>query len=148
MVCAGANMNGWNRVFVVIAVVWTLVAPFLLLDETNKPTEMRRTMCSDTAYRLYGSSSSVKLDMDKYNAETAKCSEAFIRNFVSLWANAGFSRRRDYGYESRRIAEQQWLAGDVESAPSADIRFTPGSDRTADTVGGPVLAKPGSVTTS
>ena len=37
-------------------------------------------MCSDVAYRLYGSSSSSKLDMDRYRAEEAKCSEALVRN--------------------------------------------------------------------
>jgi hypothetical protein len=30
-------MNGWNRLFVVIAVLWAIVAPFWLLDGVNKP---------------------------------------------------------------------------------------------------------------
>ena len=48
-------MNGWNRVFVVVAVVWALVAPFLLVTENNKPAEMMRSMCDDVAYQLYDS---------------------------------------------------------------------------------------------
>jgi hypothetical protein len=77
-------MNGWNRVFVVVAVVWVLVAPFLLVAENNKPADRMESMCSDVAYQLYGSSSSTKLDMDRYRAEEAKCLEAFVRNIVSV----------------------------------------------------------------
>jgi hypothetical protein len=77
-------MNGWNRVFVVVAVVWALVSPFLLVTENNKPAEMMRSMCDDVAYQLYGSSSSRKLDMDRYRAEEAKCWEASVHNMVSI----------------------------------------------------------------
>ena len=77
-------MNGWNRVFVVIAVVWTLVAPFLLVIENNKPADRMQSMCSDLAYQLYGSSSSRQLDMDRYRAEEAKCLETYVRNIVSI----------------------------------------------------------------
>jgi hypothetical protein len=77
-------MNGWNRIFLVIAVVWGLVAPFLLVTENNKPAERMFSSCSDVAYQLYGSSSSRQLDMDRYQAEEAKCSEAFVRNIVSV----------------------------------------------------------------
>jgi len=38
----------------------------------------------DTAYQLYGSSSSSKLDMNRYRTEVAKCSEAFVRDFTSV----------------------------------------------------------------
>jgi hypothetical protein len=79
-----AHMNGWNRLFVIVAVVWALVAPFLLVAENNKPAERMFSMCSDLAYQLYGSSSSSKLDMDKYRAEEAKCSEAFVRGIVGV----------------------------------------------------------------
>ena len=77
-------MNGWNRLFVVVAVMWAVVAPFLLMAESNKPVHSLYSMCTDTAYQLYGSSSSSKLDMNRYRAEVAKCSEAFVRDFVSL----------------------------------------------------------------
>ena len=77
-------MNGWNRLFVIVAVVWALVAPFLLVAESNKPAERMFSMCSDVAYRLYGSSSSNKLDMDKYRAEEAKCSEALVSGFIDV----------------------------------------------------------------
>jgi hypothetical protein len=77
-------MNGWNRIFVVIAVVWALVAPFLLVTENNKPAERMFSSCSNVAYQLYGSSSSRQLDMDRYRAEEAKCSEAFVHNIVSV----------------------------------------------------------------
>jgi hypothetical protein len=77
-------MNGWNRIFVVVAVVWALAAPFLLVTENNKPAETIFSFCSDAAYQLYGSSNSRKLDMDRYRAEEAKCSEAFIHNIVSV----------------------------------------------------------------
>jgi hypothetical protein len=79
-----AHMNGWNSLFVVVAVVWAVVAPFLLMAEANKPVNSAYSMCTDVAYQLYGSSSSTKLDMDRYRAETAKCSAAFVRDFTSL----------------------------------------------------------------
>jgi hypothetical protein len=82
-------MNGWNRVFVVIAVVWTLVAPFLFVTESNEPAQRIETACSDFAYQLYGSSSSGKLDMDRYRAEEAKCLETFVRNIISLPSTLG-----------------------------------------------------------
>lgn len=77
-------MNGWNRIFVVIAVVWALVAPFLLVAENNKPAERMFSSCGDLAYQLYGSSSSRQLDMDRYRAEVAKCSATFVSNIVSV----------------------------------------------------------------
>jgi hypothetical protein len=40
--------------------------------------------CGDLAYQLYGSSSSRKLDMVRYRAEEAKCSEAFAHDVVSV----------------------------------------------------------------
>jgi hypothetical protein len=78
------DMNGWNRLFVVVAVVWTLVAPFLLVAENNKPAERMFSSCSDVAYQLYGSSSSRQLDMDRYRAEEAKCSATLVRGLVGL----------------------------------------------------------------
>jgi hypothetical protein len=78
-------MNGWNRVFVVIAVVWAVVSPFLLVTENNKPADRMFSSCSDLAYQLYGSSSSSKLDMDRYRTEEAKCVQAFVHgNVVSV----------------------------------------------------------------
>ncbi len=77
-------MNGWNRLFVVVAVVWTLIAPFLLMAEANGPVSSVHSMCTDRAYRVYGSSSSTKLDMNKYDAEVAKCLDAFARDVVTL----------------------------------------------------------------
>jgi hypothetical protein len=77
-------MSGWNRLFIVVAVVWALVAPFLLVAESNKPAERMFSMCSDLAYQLYGSSSSSKLDMDKYRAEVAKCSETLVSGLISV----------------------------------------------------------------
>ena len=90
-------MNGWNRVFVVIAVVWTLVAPFLLVIENNKPADRMQSMCSDLAYQLYGSSSSRQLDMDRYRAEEAKCLERYVRNIVSIpWTFASMIGAGDW----------------------------------------------------
>jgi hypothetical protein len=77
-------MNGWNRIFLVIAAMWTLGAPFLLVAENNKPAERMFSSCSDLAYQLYGSSSSRQLHMDRYRAEEAKCSAAFVGNIVSV----------------------------------------------------------------
>ena len=79
-------MNGWNRLFVVVAVVWVVVAPFLLMAESNKPVNSVYSMCTNAAYQLYGTSSSSKLDMNRYQAETAKCLEAYVRDVVSLRA--------------------------------------------------------------
>jgi hypothetical protein len=77
-------MNGWNRLFVIVAVVWALVAPFLLMAENNKPAEKMFSSCSDVAYQLYGSSSSSKPDWDRYRAEEAKCSAALVRGLVGV----------------------------------------------------------------
>jgi hypothetical protein len=77
-------MNGWNRIFVVVAVVWALVAPFLMVAENNRPAARMFSSCSDIAYQLYGSSSSRQLDWDRYRAEQSKCSEALIRDSVSV----------------------------------------------------------------
>ena len=68
----------------VVAVVWILVAPFLLVIENNTFPQTIFSMCSDAAYQLYGSSSSMKLDMDRYRAEEAKCSEILARDMVSV----------------------------------------------------------------
>jgi hypothetical protein len=78
-------MNGWNRLFVVVAVVWALVAPFWLVAENNKPAERIYSMCTDTAYHLYGSSDSGKLDMDRYRAEGAICMERFMHGNLISW---------------------------------------------------------------
>src|ERR1019366_9383728 len=82
-------MHGWNRVFVIVAVVWVLVAPFLLVNESNKPAERMFSMCSDLAYQLYGSSSSRNLDMDRYRAEEAICMKAFVGHLVSVPGTIG-----------------------------------------------------------
>jgi hypothetical protein len=82
-------MNGWNRIFVVVAVLWALVAPFLLVAENNKPAETMFSMCDNVAYQLYGSGSSAKLDMDRYHAEEAKCWEASVGNMVSIQGTFG-----------------------------------------------------------
>jgi hypothetical protein len=77
-------MNGWNRVFVVVAVVWTLVAPFLFVSESNKPADALYSSCSHNVYELYGTGSSKTVDMDRYRAEGAICLQAYSRRFLSL----------------------------------------------------------------
>ena len=78
-------MNGWNRLLVVIAVCWAIVAPFLLMEDTNKPIQQTFDSCGSAAYRRYGASdSTIRLDMAKYDAEVAKCLADFSRDFVSL----------------------------------------------------------------
>jgi hypothetical protein len=69
---------------VVVAICWILVAPFLLMADTNRPIEQVKDLCTDTAYNRYGSSSSVQLDMAKYDTEVRKCIDAYIDGFVSL----------------------------------------------------------------
>ena len=44
-------MNGWNRLFVVIAVCWVVVAPLLLTAEGNRPVEQMLGLCSDAVYQ-------------------------------------------------------------------------------------------------
>ena len=95
-------MNGWNRLFLVVAVVWALVAPFLLVAEDNRPVERLFSLCSDAAYRLYGSSSSSQLDMDRYRAEEAKCSAALVRDLISVPAMFG-----------AMVGAGDWKLGDV-----------------------------------
>jgi hypothetical protein len=33
------RLNGWNRLFVIVAVCWAVVVPFLALESVNKPAE-------------------------------------------------------------------------------------------------------------
>ena len=66
-------MNGWNRLFVVVAVVWTLVAPFVFVSESNKPADAIYSACSHIVYERYGTGSSPTVDMDRYRTEGAKC---------------------------------------------------------------------------
>jgi hypothetical protein len=73
-------MNGWNRLFVVVAVVWALVAPFLVWAVANQPVKQVQRMCTDAAYNTYGTSSSPHLDMERYSAEVDKCMSAYVRD--------------------------------------------------------------------
>ena len=57
-------MNGWKRIFVVIAIVWTIAVPFLLAANANAPVEAIISRCNDVA-RLY-------------------CSGLFVHDFVSV----------------------------------------------------------------
>jgi hypothetical protein len=77
-------MSGWNRLFVVIAVCWALVAPFLLMADANGPIERVRNLCTDTAYDLYGTGSSPQLNLPGYEAEARRCLDNYMRDFVSL----------------------------------------------------------------
>jgi hypothetical protein len=77
-------MNGWNRLFVVVAVLWALVVPFYLVADHNKPVEQIFSMCSEVAYQIYGTASSPRLDMDRYHVETAKCSQDLVRDLIGV----------------------------------------------------------------
>jgi hypothetical protein len=78
-------MSEWDRLFVVIAILWAIAAPFLLMHNTNEPIHQRLYLCSDAAYRDYGSSNArIRLDMDKYRQEVELCSANFSRDFVSI----------------------------------------------------------------
>ena len=77
-------MNGWNRLFVVLAACWVVAAPFVLVAEANDPPERIFHMCADTAYQLYGSSSSVQLDVNKYRREMDVCQDQLRRKLVSF----------------------------------------------------------------
>jgi hypothetical protein len=81
-------MNGWNRLFVVVAVVWALVAPFLFVAAKNEPADRMLSLCNHIAYQSYGSSSSSKLDMDRYRAEEAICWQAYVRGGIVSWPEA------------------------------------------------------------
>jgi hypothetical protein len=78
-------MNGWNRLFVVTAVVWAIAAPFLVMESTNSPLPQTFDRCGSAAYQSYGDSDArIRLDMDKYHEEVERCSTAFSRDFVSI----------------------------------------------------------------
>ena len=78
-------MSEWDRLFVVIAILWAIAAPFLLMHNTNEPIHQRLYLCSDAAYRDYGSSNArIRLDMDKYRQEVALCLADFSLDFVSI----------------------------------------------------------------
>jgi hypothetical protein len=79
------RLGGWNRLFVVIAICWAIVAPFLVMGEVNEPVRQRQSQCAESAYQRYGSSqSTVRLDWDKYHAEEALCLNAFVQDYVGL----------------------------------------------------------------
>ena len=77
-------MNGWNRLFVVIAVGWAIVSPFLVAREANRAPELTFYSCADSAYREYGSSDSPLFNMNRYIAETNACSQAYVRDGVRV----------------------------------------------------------------
>jgi hypothetical protein len=78
-------MNGWNRLFIVIAICWAIVAPFLLMADTNGPVDRIFEMCSSRSYRQYGASdSTVRLDMEKYKAEQDVCLNNYTRDYLDL----------------------------------------------------------------
>jgi hypothetical protein len=77
------HMNGWNRLFVVIAVCWAVVAPFLFVAETNDPPERIYHLCIDRAYQIYGTADSPRLDMKRYNLETGICLEELKRGLAA-----------------------------------------------------------------
>jgi hypothetical protein len=76
-------MSGWNRLFILVAICWAVVAPFWIRAETNAPIEQTYRACSWAAYELYGSSTSRLLDMNKHDAEEAKCREE-LRGLVGI----------------------------------------------------------------
>jgi hypothetical protein len=79
------KMSGWNRLFAVIAVLWAVAAPIILMVDTNRPVHQAFDRCGDAAYRNYGASDSrIRLDMDKYRQEVALCLADFSRDFVSI----------------------------------------------------------------
>ena len=78
-------MSGWNRLFVVVAVLWAIAAPFVLMADTNTPVEQAFKRCADAAYRDYGASDSrIRLDMDTHRQEVDRCLDTFSRDFVSI----------------------------------------------------------------
>jgi hypothetical protein len=78
------RMNGWNRLFIVAAVCWVLVAPVLAMKAANDPVDRVVDMCGTSAYRNYGASASIiRLDMDQYHAEVKKCLDAWTRDVIS-----------------------------------------------------------------
>jgi hypothetical protein len=79
------RMNGWNRLFIVTAVCWALVAAFLAMKAANDPVDRAMDTCGTAAYRNYGASNSlIRLDMDQYHVEVQKCVDAFMRDFISF----------------------------------------------------------------
>jgi hypothetical protein len=81
---ADTPMNGWNRLFVVVAVCWIVVAPFFVARGANDPVDQRFRSCSDIAYNRYGSSSSPQLNMDTYTAEEDRCLAVYARDVIVL----------------------------------------------------------------
>jgi hypothetical protein len=78
-------MSGWNRLFVLIAVCWAAATPFWLVAENNNPVESAYSMCTDTAYQIYGTSSAPQtLNMEKYRAEMKVCFDRMARNLIGI----------------------------------------------------------------
>jgi hypothetical protein len=78
------GMSGWNRLFVIVAVCWAVVAPFLAVDSINRPVDQTFNRCADSALRRYGASdATVRHDWDMYTAERDKCLDA-LRNLIGI----------------------------------------------------------------
>jgi hypothetical protein len=79
------RLSGWNRLFIVVAIGWALVAPWLLIFQGNEPVERLYRMCAESAYRNYGASDSlIRLDRTKYHAELDKCSSDLQRRYLGI----------------------------------------------------------------
>jgi hypothetical protein len=69
-------LNGWNRLFIVVAVCWAVIAPFLLMGNANEPVERSFALCANSASYIS--------DTERYNSKISECIDASIRDFVSI----------------------------------------------------------------
>jgi hypothetical protein len=87
-------LNGWNRLFLVVAVCWLEIVPYLIMHSANGPVTSEFEVCSDRAYRIYGTAASPQLDMNRYHLEMDKCRRELERligidTVIASWIGKG-----------------------------------------------------------
>src|SRR5262249_21347165 len=75
--------------FVVVFVCWAVASPFLFVAEANGPPKQIFSICSDTAYQLYGSSDSSLLDMKRYEREADACLKKLMGSLIDVPTTLG-----------------------------------------------------------
>jgi hypothetical protein len=78
-----SKKSGWNRLFVVISVLWAIGAPIYTMVEANNSTSEIYRMCYSSAYTRYGPGGYAGADEAKFQTAKAQCGYNFDRAFMA-----------------------------------------------------------------
>ncbi len=73
--------SGWNRLFLVISVLWAIGAPIWVMVDTNDSTGKVYQMCLNSAYKNYDVGGYTP-NTTKYDATKSECLHSFERQFI------------------------------------------------------------------